>query len=377
MEQRRAELGASHLDEGLQRAFMNLLDVSADEAKDRIDKLIMQNLETREVYGMLQEWAHRRVLVDKSPTYGRSLETLQRAETLFDGARYLHLVRHPTAVIESFVRTRMDRLIGLRGADPYATADRIWIDWNRNISTFLSAVEPRRQLRIHFESLVTNPKAVSKSICEFLDIPYDAALLKPYQGERMRDGIKSQSIAVGDPNFLSRRRIDATPANAWKAVRLPRALSDETATLGREMGYEIPSSCEAPGSPVAPVEMQERFSDIGGLSLCVCSWGPESEPMVLCLHGILDQAAVWEEVAAPLAREGLRVVAPDLRGHGRSQHVGAGGSYNLFDFVADADALVRQVGCSQLFLVGHSLGAVVGALLAASRPGLVESSHSD
>jgi pimeloyl-ACP methyl ester carboxylesterase len=64
-------------------------------------------------------------------------------------------------------------------------------------------------------------------------------------------------------------------------------------------------------------------------------------------------------------------MAPDLRGHGRSQHVGRGGSYSLLDFVADLDRILRQCGPSAI-LVGHSLGAAIAAAFAAARPHAVE-----
>jgi pimeloyl-ACP methyl ester carboxylesterase len=88
--------------------------------------------------------------------------------------------------------------------------------------------------------------------------------------------------------------------------------------------------------------------------------------LVVCLHGILDQADAWHDVALQLADLGYRVLAPDLRGHGRSEHVGPGSSYELLDFVGDVDGLLRMVP-GPLTLVGHSLGAAVAAVYAAVR----------
>src|SRR5262249_6500045 len=70
---------------------------------------------------------------------------------------------------------------------------------------------------------------------------------------------------------------------------------------------------------------------------------------------------------------GFHVVAPDLRGHGHSDHVGLGGSYQLMDFVADVDVIAKRFGADPFTLVGHSLGSVIAALFACARPSAVRS----
>jgi chromosome segregation protein len=96
---------------------------------------IRRDLSIQAVYDRLQQLMDGRRLVDKSPTYGLSLATLQRAETMFEQARYIHLVRHPYAVIDSFVRQRMHKLFDLEPADPYRLAEQVWRVSNQNIHT--------------------------------------------------------------------------------------------------------------------------------------------------------------------------------------------------------------------------------------------------
>ena len=62
-----------------------------------------------------------------------------------------------------------------------------------------------------------------------------------------------------------------------------------------------------------------------------------------------------------------RVVAPDHRGHGRSDHVAPGGFYHFFDYVSDVDHVVRHLG-GRVDLVGHSMGGSIACLYAATRP---------
>ncbi|HHO49774.1 MAG TPA: alpha/beta hydrolase [Deltaproteobacteria bacterium] len=102
------------------------------------------------------------------------------------------------------------------------------------------------------------------------------------------------------------------------------------------------------------------------LLIRLCDW-PGAEPPIVILHGFLEQGAAWDRVARRLPR---RVIAPDQRGHGRSGHVGGGGFYHFWDYVADVDALVQHLG-APVDLVGHSMGSTVAALFAGARPDAV------
>jgi pimeloyl-ACP methyl ester carboxylesterase len=93
---------------------------------------------------------------------------------------------------------------------------------------------------------------------------------------------------------------------------------------------------------------------------------------VLLLHGFLDSGATWDLVAEPLARAGHEVLAPDLRGFGKSDHVGAGGYYHFPDYVGDVAALVDQLNRQRLALVGHSMGGNIACLYAGTMPDRIE-----
>jgi acyl transferase domain-containing protein/pimeloyl-ACP methyl ester carboxylesterase/acyl carrier protein len=357
-------LAPSYLTEGLQRALMELMHADASTAESALRTMIDEDRPVQQVYAMLQDLAGERILVDKSPTYGARLDMLHRAEALFEQPRYIHLVRHPHAVIESFVRNRMDKVVGIDTRDPIALADQAWTTINGNIRRFLRDIEPERQHLVRYEDLVTDPVGVSRRLCEFLHIPFDPALLEPYDGDRMTDGVHARSLPIGDPGFLSHGNIDPALADAWRTVELPRGISQSGRELAHVFGYAIASRDDH----VAAVdEMQEIWLDVGGRRLCLCAWGPESGPAILCLHGALEHGASWELVARPLAERGFRVVAPDFRGHGRSDHVGRGGSYHLIDFLADADAVARSLA-RPFRLVGHSMGAAIAAMYASARP---------
>ena len=365
MQERERELGVSQLGAGLKRAFMALKGISAAQSQKLVDELLEQNLSIAEVYRQLQSLAGDHLLIDKSPTYASNRETLVKAEAMFAGAKYIHLVRHPYSVVESFARMRMDKLVSNSAANPYELAELIWRESNQNILNFVQDIDPERYHLVYYEDLVSKPQAVLTQICDFLEVPFDPAVLTPYQGDRMTDGVNDTAMSLGDPNFLNHQKIDAQLGSSWQEIKLPNNLGTYSQQLARQLKYELPQESN---TDVVDLLMEETLITIRGLKICLCTWGPEEGPLVLCLHGILEQGAAWSEVAIRLAQKGYRVIAPDLRGHGRSDRVGKGGSYNLIDFLGDIDAIVENLAGKAFILVGHSLGSVLGAIFATIRP---------
>ena len=104
----------------------------------------------------------------------------------------------------------------------------------------------------------------------------------------------------------------------------------------------------------------------------VMAWGSEHAPVVLCIHNIFEQGLMWQELARSLSLKGYRVIAPDLLGHGLSDHVAEDGSYSLLGFVADIEALVREYEITLLSIIGHAAGCIIAAIYAASNPDTTE-----
>ncbi|NEP25237.1 type I polyketide synthase [Moorena sp. SIO3I6] len=454
MAERNQSLGSTHLGEGLARAFMEIMNLDAQASTTLVEEITQQDWSIQKVYGRLQELTGKRTLVDKSPTYAGSIETLRHAEDLFEEAKYIHLVRHPYAVIDSFVKNRMDKIFGIDEVDPYWLAEEVWTTCNRNILDFFEEIAPSNHHLVYYEELVKQPAKVMARLCEFLGIPFDEAVLQPYQGQRMTDGIHPQSLPVDDPNFRNHKQIDSALGEVWQQIQLPQPLGKFAQEVATRLDYQLPllvepsaqgsnlpnsntkaeqpsnlqpsnlqpSNLQPPNlqppnlqppnlqppnlqppnlqppnlqpSNLQPSNlglsaklreqlepMQESYLDVRGLQLCLCSWGPVDGDLILCIHGVLEHGAAWEEIAGPLARMGYRVVAPDQRGHGRSQHVGMGGSYQLIDYLGDLDAIAfgtaepnaKALTDQPFILVGHSMGAVVAATFASVRPEKVKS----
>jgi pimeloyl-ACP methyl ester carboxylesterase len=104
-----------------------------------------------------------------------------------------------------------------------------------------------------------------------------------------------------------------------------------------------------------------------GLRYHVLEWGTSAELSFVLVHGFTDLGFGWCEVAPLLAEHG-HVVAPDLRGHGDSEWIGAGGYYHFLDYVADLDDVIRQRARPRVVLVGHSMGGSVCGYYAGMRP---------
>ncbi len=109
-----------------------------------------------------------------------------------------------------------------------------------------------------------------------------------------------------------------------------------------------------------------------GLGYHVLEWGADAshDTTVLLVHGFLDLAWTWDDVAARLARR-YHVIAPDLRGHGDSDWIGAGGYYHFFDYIADLDHVVARLARARLAVVGHSMGGSVASYWTGTRPARV------
>lgn len=97
----------------------------------------------------------------------------------------------------------------------------------------------------------------------------------------------------------------------------------------------------------------------------------EGEPLVL-LHGLGQSGKKWEHLANRLADSSWRVVVPDLLGFGRSPKP-QWANYTVQEHTLAVLAMLRRRGVkSGSVLVGHSMGCLVAAHIAAIRPDLVK-----
>jgi pimeloyl-ACP methyl ester carboxylesterase len=107
-----------------------------------------------------------------------------------------------------------------------------------------------------------------------------------------------------------------------------------------------------------------------GLSLAAEVWGAAGEHPVLASHGWLDNAGSFELLAPRL--RGCELVALDLAGHGLSDSRSPDSSYNLWQDVGDLLDVANELGWQRFTLLGHSRGAAISMLFAATFPERVD-----
>ena len=123
-----------------------------------------------------------------------------------------------------------------------------------------------------------------------------------------------------------------------------------SAVAAATLGATARARATAAGAPTrrSPTAIHTR----DGVGLFVRDWG-EGRP-VLFLHSWAMQSAMWAYQVADLSDQGLRCVAYDRRGHGRSD-IPAGG-YDMDTFADDLAAVIDQLDLRDVVLVGHSMG---------------------
>src|SRR5437660_1988232 len=93
-------------------------------------------------------------------------------------------------------------------------------------------------------------------------------------------------------------------------------------------------------------------------------WGEPSAPPLVCLHGVTGHGRRFRKLAEERLAQRFHVLAPDLRGHGRSEWEPP---WRLDTLIGD---VLDTVGELRAAWLGHSLGGRLVLELAARQPGL-------
>ena len=103
------------------------------------------------------------------------------------------------------------------------------------------------------------------------------------------------------------------------------------------------------------------------------SGAPDGAP-VLLMHGFPDDVRTWDSVAAPLAAQGHRVIAPFLRGYGPtrflSPHAMRSGQQGAIG--SDLKEMMDALGIARAVLAGYDWGGRAACIVAALWPERVQ-----
>ena len=122
----------------------------------------------------------------------------------------------------------------------------------------------------------------------------------------------------------------------------------------------VPAPLQQPGRGVA--QASGVFVELPGLGNCFYRQHVNpGRPVLLLLHGMAISSGLnWFRLFPALARH-FNIIAPDVRGHGRSAR--GAGRFSLEVAADDMAALIEEVGCGPVIAVGYSMGGAIAQYL--------------
>ena len=119
------------------------------------------------------------------------------------------------------------------------------------------------------------------------------------------------------------------------------------------------------------ITTEEICYDINEVSLHGLTAGRDQDPITLCLHGWLDNAASFLPLMPYLSNR--KLIALDWPGHGFSSHRSQDAHYHFIDWVYDLVQLFDTTQWPAIDIVAHSMGGMVATAFAAAFPEKVRS----
>lgn len=115
--------------------------------------------------------------------------------------------------------------------------------------------------------------------------------------------------------------------------------------------------------------MKDEYCDVNGIKMHYVTEG--EGPLVLLLHGFPQFWYAWRKIIPQLSQK-FKVVAPDLRGYGETDKPQNISDYKLNNLSKDIVGLIKHLGYSKAFIVGHDWGGAIGWELALTHPEVVD-----
>ncbi|WP_085296933.1 alpha/beta fold hydrolase [Cognaticolwellia mytili] len=117
--------------------------------------------------------------------------------------------------------------------------------------------------------------------------------------------------------------------------------------------------------------IKEIAFNLGSKKIAALTNGNDQAPLLLCLHGWLDNAASFQPLMPYLAD--YHVIAIDWPGHGFSSHRSEDAHYHFIDWIYDLVQLFKLQQWSNVNIVAHSMGGMIASAFVAAFPERVKS----
>lgn len=111
-----------------------------------------------------------------------------------------------------------------------------------------------------------------------------------------------------------------------------------------------------------------NYLQLGELRVAYVDEGPRDGQVVLCLHGEPSWSYLYRKMIPPLVQAGLRVIAPDLPGFGRSDKPAARSDYTYQRHVDWLRGLLDGLALPPATLFCQDWGGLLGLRLAGEEP---------
>lgn len=193
---------------------------------------------------------------EKTPSHARFIGTLTR---FFPGAKFVHIVRDPRAVVSSWRNVPWST--GLPGTDAEV--------WRRHVAA-VRVSSSTRGSAIHtlsYERLVEQPEAALRDLCSFLEVSFDPRMLRFHERE-----LGSLDLEREPWKASAAKPLDTAPIDRWRKELSAASVAQIEAVAWFEMkrqGYEpeSPIWAAAPSrlvlSPVlAAMRLRERVRQV-------------------------------------------------------------------------------------------------------------------
>ena len=181
---------------------------------------------------------------DKSPPYTYKAGRIQKA---LPEAHFIHIIRDGRDVALSLGEVSW-------GPDDITVAAEKWVSELRKARKRARNLMRGTYVEIRYEDLVTDPEVILRKVAEFVDLPWDEAMLEYPQraAERMRGEMERTLKPLGGGTITSEERTrqhqlvlekpSASRAGRWRTEMSPenrQAFEDVAGGLLKKLGYEV------------------------------------------------------------------------------------------------------------------------------------------